>query len=383
MESRVSELGFMDILSRGRALGSPTGVSRGKNDQRCHHYISSVGPGIEARNGISDVQTKLIVGIDEAGYGPSMGPLTIAATAWRVPIDCELTKMGELLAPEIQPRPLSKADTHVPIGDSKKVNSGPRAAESLSTGASFLLWLSQSASLESDAPMDFSSALSHLAPQDSTRVLAQDWYRSEVAEEENGRNWNLNLFEPCVKKLHQNLITMAGVELRVFDEIEFNRIVAATGNKSTLLSEASLLLSKVLVERVCVDREPIEIYCDKHGGRNKYHGLVSHFFDNEWFTTLDEGTRLSRYQANWKQRSLSIQFAVGGDAFFPTSAASILAKWTREQLMARLNTFWASKFSGPLTPTAGYYVDAVRFANEIESLANKLGFSKSQWWRSR
>ena len=27
----------------------------------------------------------LIIGVDEAGYGPNLGPLAVCATAWRIP----------------------------------------------------------------------------------------------------------------------------------------------------------------------------------------------------------------------------------------------------------------------------------------------------------
>ena len=28
---------------------------------------------------------RIVIGVDEAGYGPNIGPLIVAATAWRVP----------------------------------------------------------------------------------------------------------------------------------------------------------------------------------------------------------------------------------------------------------------------------------------------------------
>ncbi len=64
----------------------------------------------------------------------------------------------------------------------------------------------------------------------------------------------------------------------------------------------------------------------------------------------------------------------------PTSVASMLAKWTREAYMEKLNRYW-SNLLPELRPTAGISVDAKRFALEIESQARHLGFEKKSWWR--
>jgi ribonuclease HII len=80
---------------------------------------------------------------------------------------------------------------------------------------------------------------------------------------------------------------------------------------------------------------------------------------------------------------LSIQFAVDGDSLFPSAAASMLAKGIRESLMRRLNRFWQQQVGDRLLPTAGYAVDARRFAADIAAARAKLGILEEQWWRMR
>ena len=171
--------------------------------------------------------------------------------------------------------------------------------------------------------------------------------------------------------------------MRVIDEEEFNRQVDRTGNKSTLLSETSLALVKQVIGEFAREGEDIEIYCDKHGGRNRYQAILTFMFDEEWFAIEIEGRTCSRYAAKWAGHSIQIQFMVDGDSIFPSAAASIIAKWTREELMDRLNGFWKTKVAGDIAPTAGYYVDALRFAEQIEDTASQLGLDRDHWWRKK
>ena len=36
----------------------------------------------------------LIIGVDEAGYGPNLGPLAVCATAWRIPSELNSDLIG-------------------------------------------------------------------------------------------------------------------------------------------------------------------------------------------------------------------------------------------------------------------------------------------------
>jgi ribonuclease HII len=155
-----------------------------------------------------------------------------------------------------------------------------------------------------------------------------------------------------------------------------------TGNKSTLLSENSLSLVRTLADEVSQPGATVEIYCDKHGGRNHYQPLLIHTFDDVWFNIIEQGRERSIYSAEWKERFVNIRFSVGGDSWFPSSAASIIAKWLRELCMFSLNRYWQERSSVTLRPTAGYYVDAVRFSQEIAPLISQEGFARHQWWRT-
>jgi ribonuclease HII len=332
------------------------------------------------------VKTKLIVGVDEAGYGPSMGPLTVCATMWRVPESLCVEEMSRQLEPEIQPRPLQPTSNHVPIGDSKRIHREPYAKEGLALGAQFLVSILNQPVVENaaDCAANWESVLEKICADDWLRVRALPCYAAP------GSRASLyfapetsSIYQAAFRKLSQCDLKLVALEMRILDESEFNRKIDTIGNKSTLLSETTLFLVREMLLRHATMGECVEVYCDKHGGRNRYQSMLCHCFDQAWFSIETEGQSQSRYRTTWRDIAMQIQFQVGGDTLFPSAAASMMAKWTREWMMDRLNSFWAARFPIGIKPTAGYYVDAVRFANQIQGELSKLKWDRDQWWRKK
>lgn len=326
--------------------------------------------------------TKLMIGIDEAGYGPNMGPLVVCATAWRAPLELEVCELSQMLAPEFQSKPLRKGSKHVPMGDSKLINQGKTGFASLSAGARFLL----EAIAKSHRSQSVDEVLAWMSPEDFERIKRVPWYSNCCLPRECADNpWELenSSFQDAEKKMAQLGLSLLDARTRVVDEPEFNRQVDRIGNKSSLLSELSLNLARMIVDRNAAVDEPIFVYCDKHGGRNRYQSFLMASFDQEWFSVQAEGQHRSEYQANWAGSPMTIQFQVDGDSIFPSAASSILCKWIREEHMLKLNTFWQSKSESVIAPTAGYYVDAIRFSKQIEPLSQKLNLSRENWWRKK
>ena len=327
-------------------------------------------------------ENKLVIGVDEAGYGPSMGPLTICATAWRVPHSFDVTSMSELLEPEFIAKPIRPDSIHIPIGDSKKINRDRFGIEGLCLGSRFLCFEVDGVDL-----IDWDRTLYGFASHDWTRIQDVPWYAlgNPSSDDRLGQLVadRIAYFDRGSQKLRSLSLRLIGIRMRVLDEPEFNRQVDIIGNKSSVLSETSLMLVRDVIATFAEPDESVEVYCDKHGGRNRYQGVLSHCFEQEWFAIEVEGKNCSRYTSSWRGHPIRIQFKVDGDSIFPSAAASIIAKWTREELMGRLNGFWRSKVSNGIEPTAGYYVDALRFAEQIESTAIELELCREKWWRKK
>jgi hypothetical protein len=239
--------------------------------------------------------------------------------------------------------------------------------------------------------------LDRLAQEDLSRVESHPWYRCKNPAKGLGRasQFDENSEASCRfarEKLLKLGVRLIGFRLRVLDEAYFNECVDRLGNKSDVLGDISLQLAwKVLGE--CMDFHSfkgIEIYCDRQGGRKKYAGLISQTYERShresqvpFCSVVGESPKTSVYSMRHAGIATSIRFQVHGDSLFPPAAASMVAKWARESLMERFNGYWREVVGPGLKPTAGYAVDAARFARDIEPWITKLAIEKNQWWRRK
>lgn len=160
----------------------------------------------------------------------------------------------------------------------------------------------------------------------------------------------------------------------------FNRLVAEHGSKGEVLSRLTLgLVAEVLPD--CRD-ESITIYCDKHGGRNRYGALVQRQWPDPLIEVHREATAESVYR--WRQdgQRFEARFVARGEAWLPTAAASMVSKYLRELAMRAFNDYWLLHLP-ELRPTAGYPGDASRFKLAIAPVQAALGISDQVLWRER
>ena len=336
---------------------------------------------------------RLVLGVDEAGYGPNLGPLVVAVSAWAVDSRLEVLDGLEPFAPEFQAASWTPRSAFVPFGDSKKIyQSGKGLA-----GLNFALRFFESI-FEGKPPQKRPwFELGQLAQEDLSRVESHPWYRCKNPVKGLGRANQVdeNSEASCRfarEKLLKLGVRLIGFRLRVLDEAYFNECVDRLGNKSDVLGHISLELAwKVLGE--CMDFHSfkgIEIYCDRQGGRKKYAGLISQTYERShresqvpFCSVVGESPKTSLYSMSHAGIATSIRFQVHGDSLFPPAAASMVAKWARESLMERFNGYWREVVGPGLKPTAGYAVDAARFARDIEPWITKLAIEKNQWWRRK
>jgi len=319
-----------------------------------------------------------IIGTDEAGYGPSLGPLVISATLWRVPDGAVDACLYQLLKKSVTalPRKSKRPDRRAWLADSKVVYSSSAGLIALERNVRAALACSN---VEARTLHGLLAALDAGCCEHTTTL---PWHV--------GGDFALPLacpadeIEQTTATLHEGLAA-AGVELlairsRVVFPEEFNTTVERLDNKSTLLTQESLRLVRAMLD-MCEGGE-VRVFCDKHGGRNTYAPALSeHVFDG-LVQVVGEAKAESVYRASEADRRVEIGFLVGGESSMAVALASMTCKYVRETSMHAWNNFWQNQLPG-ITPTAGYTIDAARFRRDIAEKVAALAWPESLWWRSR
>jgi hypothetical protein len=327
---------------------------------------------------------RLFIGVDEAGYGPNLGPLLICASAWLAPDQMSETELTRCFSEKFKAQAWRTACPHVPLGDSKKLFLAGGGLDSLEFGLLALLsqclaplpvtlhGLLAATSVENhiqqklpwydlDA-LSASSVPTQAVPTQAARAVGASDRGVEIQR----------LASMTKKALAENDIELLQVRGVVVTEPAFNEQVARSGSKGQLLSQSTLQLVATLLAQY--PDLPAEVFCDRQGGRKNYLPVLLDAMPDRWFTEVLSSTARCSYRrqpAGEKTASCDIHFSVGGDSFPPTALASMLAKYLRERLMERFNSFWQTHLP-ELRPTAGYPVDARRFRAAIEATAVKL-----------
>lgn len=321
------------------------------------------------------------IGLDEAGYGPNLGPLVVGASVWRSP-DC--------IGMEDLPRRAAKAVRRVcentkkncsrlVVDDSKLLYKSGKGLAELEANTLAIAALCQGR-LHGENAIDADQLRYWLDPALSVSQIHQRWRLGGASP--LPRCCATRVIDLCAisKALSKAEIVPLLLAARIIYPCEFNRGLVRCGNKSSLLSEVTLRLAIDLAGRH--PGESIHLFCDKHGGRDRYYALLAHILPDERIEIVVEGEAESRYRWKNSQGACEICFCPRGESHLPTAAASMTAKYVRELCMAEWNAFWIDKLPG-LAPTAGYPIDARRFRNQIEPLAQKMGIDADDYWRRK
>ena len=324
----------------------------------------------------------LVIGIDEAGYGPNLGPLVIGGSLWRVgtepepattaSADSRLAAFATALADE-------QTRDGLLWGDSKKIFNRQRgeAAALAALEQGVLAALVTATDSLPAAGADLLARLELTLPDDAAGCCWQSLAASPIprAAPAAGCHQAAATARDC---LENHGVELLAVACRwVFPEA-FNAGLDRGLNKSDLLSQTSLGLAADL--RRHDPTAAASICCDRHGGRKRYAGVVSHCFAAARVEPLTETPACSRYLIHADGPSTAISFSVGGEALLPVAVASMTAKYVRELAMAAFNHFWAGR-SPALRPTAGYPLDARRWWQESAAVRQQLMIPDRALWR--
>lgn len=316
----------------------------------------------------------LVAGIDEAGYGPLLGPLVAAATLWQVEPGALGTDLWQRLEASVCRKP-RRDDPRLPVGDSKQVFDRKRGITTLERT---VLAFAHVAGLGCGTLAELLDALSGERPgrgfpwyADLSRRLPVDPARSAC----EGAALRLRAAMADAR------VVCTGVRAQVITEDVFNRRVEQTRNKAAVLLEAVLRLVHWATTR-CGDQD-VYVVVDRLGGRADYRALLMQAFPERHVHVQDVSDTCSRYRLAARNNDWHVEFVIDADQqHLPVALASMVAKYVRELLMERFNAYWCG-LRPRLRPTAGYYTDAQRFLADIGPLAKQAGMPLERFVRAR
>ncbi len=313
------------------------------------------------------------VGIDEAGYGPNLGPLVMTAVAAEGPED-RVPDLWSDLAATVD-RAGGDRD-RLWIDDSKRIYQAGKGLDRLEAASLAVL-----SATGVPIPTNLSGLLEALGA-------------GSLADAELSL-WLDDRFDPPVPSLEAAAMVARTLSRRplegsswrirsvrsvVLGPLRFNRDLAASGNKSGAHFGAFARLLRGFWDD-SAEVSTTWVRSDKHGGRHFYLDLLYQVFPDAWIDRGNEGPDLSRYTIRDASRRLDLSLQPRADANDGLVAlASIVSKHLRERWMEVFNAHWTARLPN-LRPTAGYPSDAARFREAIEPLCRRRGLQLTQWWR--
>lgn len=328
----------------------------------------------------------VIVGIDEAGYGPMLGPLVVAASIWQATPAAADACFWTPLEAAVCRAPQRKGDWRLVVNDSKAAFDRKAGIHTLERS---VLAFAQATGA---APADLDAWLTGLgSPIHTASRGACPWYAdlSTPLPRDPARS-------PCDGATSRLRATMESAGLRctrllaqVVTEDYYNARLTRRGRGASDerggINKADLLLEQVMriISRAPAtgDDRDMVFHVDRLGGRTSYRDLLMRCFPERRLHEEEVSESCSRYRLCGARNDWRIGFFVEADQrFLPVALASMTAKYTRELLMERFNAYW-KRLCPQVRPTAGYYQDAQRFLGDIRPVLGRSGVALEQFVR--
>jgi hypothetical protein len=318
-----------------------------------------------------------VIGIDEAGYGPNLGPLVQAAVGILLPADDRsgwrsfshvARRVDDATGPD---------DDRLIIDDSKKVYAGGQGFDELERTVLSVL-----------GATTFHALVIAMGCGEIT-IDREIWFQGD--EPIGGRYSPDERFAMSERWAMTPVLAEVGTYLvlpYVTATKRFNELVDQHHSKSAVVMDRIATLMRDAV-RQCInpvtadDSQPIHFLCDKLGGRHFYGPFLQDVFPDAWPVCDREGPAESRYRLMNLSREITVTFMPRADsASVPVALASMVCKTIREWSMKQFNRFWSSRIPG-LIPTAGYPNDAKRYFSAIQSLMPEWHLTTDDVWRKK
>ena len=315
----------------------------------------------------------LYAGIDEAGYGPMLGPMCVGRCVLRVENWAHGSPCTDVWAALASVVTSDRADGtgRIAIADSKRLKLGNQ--------------------LKTKHPLVHleRGVLSALASTGWHPTTEQELFESlDISPGHEPWSTGVDDSEPSITipiandtgllaidasrlrdAMHASGITLVDLSVEAIPVPRFNDILARAGSKSALSTVAfANQLRAIAAIQNRFSHEPnthLRVVGDRLGARRRYADLLASVWTEHPISVIEESDAASRYAVG--DRCAVLFRSEAEDAHWPVALASMAAKLARELAMARFNRYWSARMP-ELRPTAGYVQDARRWLDDASDL---------------
>jgi hypothetical protein len=271
----------------------------------------------------------IVAGIDEAGYGPLLGPLVVGCCAFDVGpttvVPCLWKRLSKLVSKN---RLASGRKLHV--NDSKMVYSPSIGLKELERSVLAMLCAGW------EMPGDLGAMLGLTARSVLAELGDYSWYQTGENETfpVEQEALPIQLFANALRmEMERSQTRFVYMGAQVVLERRLNQLMDATRNNASVLFSTSAMHLDHLLKTY--GSQPMTIFCDRQGGREHYGSLLRLMFDEWSLEVLQEEDGHSYYQLHRGQDSVRIIFREKAETqCMAVALASMLSKCVLGQALA-------------------------------------------------